>query len=146
MPEQRDLSQAAEFLRKTIRLECDRLAVDLVHRLDSRIGPIPPRGVKPPTSEARIVLELTKLRIRRLANVELERAVASAREAGATWADVGWACNISRQAAYDRWAKVVRHISNPPDVLPAADPLEKYNLGERDPNQPGTGRLRKRRS
>jgi ABC-type transporter Mla subunit MlaD len=35
----------------------------------------------------------------------LNRAVAAARAAGATWSDIGRAVGISRQAAAERWSK-----------------------------------------
>jgi hypothetical protein len=35
----------------------------------------------------------------------LDRAVASARAAGASWADIGRATNMSRQAAQQRWGR-----------------------------------------
>lgn len=47
---------------------------------------------------------LTKLRIARAAGTKQTGSALNARKAGATWTQIGEACGISKQAAYDRWA------------------------------------------
>lgn len=46
---------------------------------------------------------MTRLRILKAARADLQRAVLDARKHGLSWRDVGRACGITRQAAYDRW-------------------------------------------
>jgi hypothetical protein len=49
---------------------------------------------------------LLKLRIGKEAGVDLLGNVVNARKYRATWQEIGDACGITRQAAYDRWGKV----------------------------------------
>ncbi len=42
------------------------------------------------------------------AHQRLERAVRDARAAGATWAQIGAATGVSRQAAHERWGHIPR--------------------------------------
>ncbi|MFJ2668735.1 hypothetical protein ACIO14_30750 [Nocardia fluminea] len=80
-------------------------------------------------------MELTKLRIRRAANVDLGGAVIAARIAGATWEQVGAAVGSSRQAAFERWGKAVKAFEEarrqanrmPEDVLDRFDPAGRVS-------------------
>ncbi|MBT2586464.1 hypothetical protein [Arthrobacter sp. ISL-95] len=53
-------------------------------------------------SEAILGVEAAKER--RQAGHRLDRTVAAAKAAGASWTDIGRAAGISRQAAHERWA------------------------------------------
>jgi len=46
---------------------------------------------------------MTRLRILKAAGADLQRAVLDARRHGLSWRDVGSACGVTRQAAFDRW-------------------------------------------
>lgn len=52
-------------------------------------------------------LELANYRAER-AQEELARAVISARQAGASWADVGRATGVARQSAHQKWGRASR--------------------------------------
>ncbi|MEV0080529.1 hypothetical protein AB0H58_29320 [Nocardia neocaledoniensis] len=89
-------------------------------------------------------LELTKLRIRRAANVDLGGAVTAARIAGATWHEVGNAVGSSRQAAFERWGKSVKAFDEarrqadrlPEDVLDRYDPAGRVATFVVEPQEP----------
>lgn len=64
-----------------------------------------------------------------IAEYELEDAVAHARLAGHSWADIGRALNISRQAAFKRFGSVHDPISG--EVMTAAPTPHIAKLGEK---------------
>lgn len=64
-----------------------------------------------------------------IAEYELEDAVAHARSAGHSWADIGRALNISRQAAFKRFGSVHDPISG--EVMTAAPMPHIAKLGEK---------------
>ena len=49
---------------------------------------------------------LVKMQIARAAGTDQTGDVINARGCGASWAEIGQACGITRQAAHDRWAKL----------------------------------------
>lgn len=109
-----------------IHRKCDELAGQLLNDAAEKQGLQKPVGAEPLAGELWIEFELVKLRIRHQAKVELELAVKSARSAGATWEQIGSACGITRQAAHDRWGKLMRkplkQVAAQPDVLDQFDP------------------------
>ena len=61
--------------------------------------------------------------------VDLERAVLDARRNKVTWNEIGTACGVTRQAAYDRWGEAANRAeeartkaAEPLDVLDKYDP------------------------
>ncbi|MFI1459082.1 hypothetical protein [Nocardia carnea] len=100
-----DIAKAVAQLTLDIHRKCDELAGQLLNEAAEQDGIARPVGIEPLTGEIWIEFELTKLRIRHQANVDLELAAKSARSAGATWVQIGSACGVTRQAAYDRWGK-----------------------------------------
>lgn len=85
-----------------------------------------PVGSELLTGRPRVVWELTKLRLRHQSNADPLRAVGPARAAGATWEQIGSACDMTRQGAYDKWGKVVKKLliemDKSPDILEQFDP------------------------
>lgn len=59
---------------------------------------------------------LTRLKILKAANVDLERTVVEARAERITWEQIGEACGISRQGAYDRWGTAVKQTEQHREV------------------------------
>lgn len=132
-PEFLDVALAASDLNVTIRQRCDELALELLNKAALKAGYSPVEEL-PVFGARRIVLELAKLQIRTHAKVGgLNGTVVAARGAGATWEQIGSACGMSRQGAYDRWGKVVKDVSAQPNREP--DPLEKYTSVDHGPTQ-----------
>ncbi|MGK8487087.1 hypothetical protein [Nocardia asiatica] len=134
-----EIARAAGQLNVTIKRRCDELAAELLNEAAHRQGHPTVIGAAPVLGPLLVALELTKLRIRCEARVDYEGVVVSARAAGATWEQIGATCGISRQAAYDRWGKMVKQLTVEPE--PAEDPLEQYDPG----GQRETGTPRRRR-
>lgn len=112
-PDVNAVAQAAVELGLAMNDKCDQLAKKLLGVVE--IDPnAPTEEVKMETERSYSVveLELTKLRVRHLARMDIGGAVAAARMAGATWEQVGTACGSSKQAAYERWHKIVREFEN----------------------------------
>ncbi|MEV0063777.1 hypothetical protein [Nocardia sp. NPDC050718] len=120
-PSDEQIAKVASELNLIFVAQCDRLARALLSESGAADFASPEQ-----VSE----LELTKLRIRHRANVaDLSAAVAAARIAGATWAQVGQAVGSSRQAAFERWNKAVKAYENATregDQI-AEDVLDKYD-------------------
>ncbi|MGK8501303.1 hypothetical protein [Nocardia asiatica] len=135
----REIARAANQLSATIRRRCDELAAELLNEAAERQGFPPVIGAAPVAGLLLVALELAKLRIRCEARVDHEGVVVSARAAGATWEQIGTACGITRQAAYDRWGKMVQQLTV--ESEPAQDPLEQYDPGGQ--REAGTPRRRR---
>ncbi|MFD3593209.1 hypothetical protein ACFWU5_10815 [Nocardia sp. NPDC058640] len=103
-PGEGEIARAASELNLLLIEHCDRLGKEL---LDDRFK-FSGDGSRSSERRRKLQLELTKLRIRRAANVDLGGAVTTARIAGATWEQVGKAVGTSRQAAFERWGKAVK--------------------------------------
>ncbi|SUA76332.1 Uncharacterised protein [Nocardia otitidiscaviarum] len=127
------VAQAATDLSLAVNDKCDELARRLLGLPRDRDGD---RTEKSDRSEDRLRLELTKLQILRLAHMDLGAAVAAARLVGATWEQVGIACGSSKQAAYERWHRVVKEFElarrradqRPIDALDQYDPAGMASL------------------
>ncbi|WP_063048301.1 hypothetical protein [Nocardia arthritidis] len=126
-PTPKAVALAAAQLNQEIRRKCDELAGDLLNEAAKLQGLPEPVGVEPLGGTLRTALELAKLRIRDQANVDVDGTVKSARESGATWEQIGSACGITRQAAYDRWGKMMKSIRKATEA--PKDPLEQYDPG-----------------
>ncbi|MGF6888543.1 hypothetical protein ABIA39_007758 [Nocardia sp. GAS34] len=124
-PEEWEIARAAGQLSVILRREIDKLAIELINESARRKGQPEPIGLKQPSRRVRVALELTKLRIRHTAHVELVEAVVAARQAGATWAAIGLACGVSRQAAHDRWGKLL-HATDEAKPAPFKDAIEHF--------------------
>lgn len=135
-----DLVWAVGELTASIRQWCDELATELLNRAALREGRPPPVGPELLDGQPRLLWELTKLRIRHQAKVDPLRAVGTARAAGATWQQIGAACDMTRQGAYDRWGKVVKQFLIEMDSEPPL--LEKFDPGGQD--RVDIGRRRRR--
>ncbi|MFD0362714.1 hypothetical protein ACFQZZ_14820 [Nocardia sp. GCM10030253] len=133
MPNDQEVALAAEELGLAMVDKCDELAKKLFGQFtndaDSASQEIAKNADR---SRRELHLELTKLRIRRAANMDLGGAVIAARTAGATWEQVGAACRSSRQAAYERWHKVVRKFED------ARRKAEQLPMSVRDQGDPGS--------
>jgi hypothetical protein len=108
MTDDDDVTRAADELRTIITRECGRLADEILGRpelgSDEWISEQGTQGT--PEGQARLrEWQLTKVRIYRAADVDPTGAVINARENGATWQDIGDACGMARQSAFERWAK-----------------------------------------
>lgn len=121
------IGAAANWLNAEIRNICDDWATKLINEAAEDAGAEAPIGDTPVTGDLLILWELTKLRIRREAKVEHEHVVAAARLAGATWEQIGEACGITRQGAYDRWGKLIKERESQPRPSVAVDPLDEYD-------------------
>jgi hypothetical protein len=102
------ISKAANELTDTIALALGKLADQILGRpefgspewsawLGTRNTPEGQAGTRE--------WHLVKLRISREAKVDPTGDVINARKFGATWAQIGEACGMTRQGAQDRWAK-----------------------------------------
>ncbi|CAM4486702.1 hypothetical protein NONI108955_34260 [Nocardia ninae] len=123
------IAAAANWLNAEIRNICDEWATKLINDAAELADMEAPIGDTPVTGDLLTLWELTKLRIRREAKVEHEHVVAAARAAGATWEQIGDACGITRQGAYDRWGKMVKERESQPEPSFAVDPLDEYDPG-----------------
>ncbi|GAM51372.1 hypothetical protein ACFOS0_24705 [Nocardia seriolae] len=130
-PEAALIARAAADLGLAMNDKCDELARRLLAQTRNDEMPGSGSGQKDTEqSHDELHLELTKLRIRHVANMDLGGAVAAARLVGATWEQVGGACGASKQAAYERWHKVVKEFElarlkaeqRPVDALDQYDP------------------------
>jgi hypothetical protein len=86
---------------------------------------------------------LTRLRILKAANVDLERTVVEARAEQITWEQIGQTCGISRQGAYDRWGTAVKQTEQHREVAARwwddeqrLDVLEKFDPGGKRSTSP----------
>lgn len=124
------IARAAAQLELAINDKCEELARELTGSLlnNAEWGLCNNSG-NPGQRSDQLQLELTKLRIRYVANTELGAAVAAARLAGATWSQVGNACGSSKQAAYERWHKVVKKFEQARHAAERRpiDPLDQYD-------------------
>ncbi|MFC9437881.1 hypothetical protein [Nocardia sp. NPDC057030] len=137
------IADAASSLNAEIRNMCDDWATKLINDAAKLAEMDAPIGDTPVTGDLLTLWELTKLRIRREAKVEHEHVVAAARAAGATWEQIGDACGITRQGAYDRWGKMVKERESQPEPQLAIGPLDP--LDEYDPGGHAEGSPRPRR-
>lgn len=60
---------------------------------------------------------LTRLRILRAARADLQRTVLAARKHHLSWRDIGSACGMTRQAAYDRWGVAAKQQEQADEAL-----------------------------
>jgi hypothetical protein len=76
--------------------------------------------------------------------VDLERTVLEARDKQITWEQIGKACGVSRQGAYDRWGKAAkqteqlrafREVAADWDDEQRLDVLEKFDPGGKTERQ-----------
>lgn len=78
---------------------------------------------------------LTRLRILRTARVDLQRTVLEARKHRLSWRDIGSACGMTRQAAYDRWGAAEKQQEQADEAL--AEWARKTGGEVAAPSQPG---------
>lgn len=123
MSETLDISGAAHQLRETIALRCGDLADKLLDLPEAGTPEWVEQYQQRDTPEGQARLRewhLVKMRICREADVDQTGDALNAKKAGATWQDIADACGITRQAAYDRWAKHLRAVSADRDAIDAA--------------------------
>jgi hypothetical protein len=154
-PDDETIAQLAAKLNNTVYDKSAELAREVLKR--PRTGTdewrIEVEARNTPEGRLRTTQEyLTRLRILKAANVDLERTVLEARDKQITWEQIGEACRISRQGAYDRWGRAMKQKEQLREVLsevaaqweqPQLDVVEKFDPGgERN----GTPRRRGRSS
>lgn len=107
-----DISAAADQLTNTIAEKLGDLADELMGRpanwsgSDAWITYVEARqNGEPWALKVTCDWHMTKLAISRAAKIDPTGDVINARRYGATWQDIAEQCGISRQAAFDRWAK-----------------------------------------
>lgn len=109
-PDDDAISKLAAELKTTIYATCRELARRELRRPEYGTDEWAAEISAPDTPERRKAVRhehLTRLRILRAARVDLERAVVDAR-AHLTWNEIGAACGMTRQAAYDRWGAAAK--------------------------------------
>jgi hypothetical protein len=134
-PDAQAIANAATVLGLAMIDKCDELAKKLLGQFTNDPD-LSSDGAGSVERFHGLHLELTKLRIRCAANMDLGGAVAAARFAGATWEQVGAACGTSKQAAYERWRKVVKEFEDarrraehrPVDALDLYDPAGEHSV------------------
>jgi hypothetical protein len=102
-----DIRLAADDLREHMSLRLGELADKLLGRpefgtpewMEDRRTQYTPEG-----QERLKLWHLTKIRICAVADVEPVGDVINARKVGASWDEIGAACEMTAQAAADRWA------------------------------------------
>lgn len=98
-PSDSDVAVAAGNLHRELLAEIRRTALRLMD-----VDPGPGRSVGREDPDVALV----ELRLTRQMGLDVGAAVVAARRAGVTWAQIGAACEVSRQGAYDRWHKAVK--------------------------------------
>ncbi|MEV0359066.1 hypothetical protein AB0H71_23715 [Nocardia sp. NPDC050697] len=97
---------------------------------------------------AHIQLTLIEIRLMQTLGFNLDGAIATAREAGATWDQIGQIFDLTRQGAYERWGKPARQLLDARQARAdrAAEPINP--LDQFDPTYPldtaATNRRRRR--
>jgi hypothetical protein len=110
-PDDKTIAELAAKLNQTVYVKSAELAREVLKR--------PRKGTEEwrseheardtPEGRLRTTQEyLTRLRILKAAKVDLERTVLEARDKQITWEQIGEACGVSRQGAYDRWGKAAK--------------------------------------
>lgn len=105
-PGERVIEALAAELSTTIHMRCRELARKQLGRPVYGTDEWAAEISAPDSDERRAAVKheyMTRLRILKAARADLQRAVLDARKNGLSWRDVGRACGITRQAAYDRW-------------------------------------------
>jgi|SRR5882757_5912594 len=103
-----EIRNAADKLRETIELSLGRLADEIAGRPEIGTAEWQAEIATRDTAEGRARLKqwhLIKLQIAREAGVDQTGDAMNGYLYGATWAEIGEACGITKQAAHDRWAK-----------------------------------------
>ncbi len=103
IPDDQAIASAAMKLSLVADEICTRLATEL-------LGNVNDTEKNSDRSSSRVRLELTKIRILRMAKMDFSGAAVTARLAGATWVQIGAACETTRQAAYLRWGEEVKQF------------------------------------
>lgn len=101
-----DITEAADDLRNAISLECAKLADQLLGRPEFASPEWLATHSQYELDTARREWHLVKIRILHSAGIAPTGDVLNARLYGATWQAIGDACGTTRQAAFDRWAKL----------------------------------------
>jgi hypothetical protein len=156
-PDDKTIGDFAERLKHAVYEKSAELAREVLNR--PKIGTeewrVEFEARDTPDGRLRTTQEyLTRLRILKAAKADLERTVIDARAKQITWEQIGEACGISRQGAYDRWGAAAKQTEQHReaaaqwwDDAQRLDVLEKFDPGgERSTSHQRRGRSKPPRS
>jgi hypothetical protein len=147
-PDDKTIAELAAKLNNTVYDKSAELAREVLKR--PRTGTdewrIEAEARNTPEGRLRTTQEyLTRLRILKAANVDLERTVLEARDKQITWEQIGEACQVSRQGAYDRWGKAMKQKEQLREVAAQWEREQQLDVVEKfDPGGERNGTPRRR--